>query len=229
MGEPITETPDPEKLFTAIFDRDATTAESLIRNHPEFITASRTYGVTPLYAASRKRMTDIVALLLKMGADPNVELTGRGEDFVEGDTPVIGAIVAFSTECLHLLTQHGANLNFQNDWWYCPLTAAIERHQRESVACLLEAGADPNYDLGNGFRVLHFAVMHDGHEDDPYFTRILLQYGADPRARTLPCIMGEDEQAFQGRSGKWHADTPIDLATPGTPVHDLLLAALAKG
>ncbi|KAJ7136580.1 ankyrin repeat-containing domain protein, partial [Mycena epipterygia] len=94
------------------------------------------YG-TPLYAASESADVDIVKLLLKGGADPNIEGGEYG-------TPLQVAVHAGDEEIVKILIQHGADVNTQSGRYGTALYAASHGANFNIVKLLLDNGADPN-------------------------------------------------------------------------------------
>ncbi len=73
------------------------------------------------------------------------------------------------------------------------LMLAVENHQREVLAVLLAAGADPNFTLENGWTALYQAVdsecdaqQQTGEPADGALIRMLVVAGANPDASLRP-------------------------------------------
>jgi ankyrin repeat protein len=73
------------------------------------------------------------------------------------------------------------------------LMLAVENHQREVLAVLLAAGANPNFALENGWTALHQAVdsecdaqQQTGQPADGALVGMLLEAGANPDASLEP-------------------------------------------
>ena len=115
-----------------------------------------------------------------------------------GRVPIIVAAGDGSLQIVELLLKHGADINVQNDTWntgnlrLTALEAAIWNGNTHLCKLLLEAGANPDIQSGNGESALHYAFNYRQTEVAAW----LLDYGADP---FLP----------QGNYGRV---TPIELA-----------------
>ena len=92
---------------------------------------------TPLFEAARNGHTDVVRLLLKRGAKPNI-----AHDF--GDTPLLMAAEDGHTEVVKLLLDGGADPNMADEDKDYPLHRAAREGYKEIVQMLLDQGADPN-------------------------------------------------------------------------------------
>lgn len=107
------------------------------------------YGMTPLAAAARKGAVGAIALLLTRGADPH---RGCG---VNGWTPLLHALhkdqPAAAERLLSTCTPPSAELDDA-------LFMAAGYAQTDLVAALLEKGADPRKDFGDGASALSNAV-----------------------------------------------------------------------
>jgi ankyrin repeat protein len=109
------------------------------------IDAVNEVGYTPLMAAARTYRVDVVALLLRSGADVH----RRSQD---GHTPLhwsVGSPAAETPEaphiqaqCVHMLLEHGAIVNAITHSEITPLMSAAWFGCAPSVACLLRAGAN---------------------------------------------------------------------------------------
>ena len=110
------------------------------------IDAANDVGYTPLMAAARTYRVDVVAFLLRSGAD----VRRQSEDghtplhwsvgSPSGETPEAPHIQA---ECVQMLLQHGAIVDATKHSGGTPLMSAAWFGCAPSVACLLRAGADP--------------------------------------------------------------------------------------
>ncbi len=116
---------------------------------------------------------DIMLLLLEKGADPNV----RDAD---GETALMLAIRAGSTELVRLLLDNGADLNTRdNHRGNTALILAVRAGSTEVMRLLLEKGVDPNIRNNREETALMGAVEERSTE----VTRLLLDNGADPNLR----------------------------------------------
>jgi len=102
-----------------------------------------------------------------------------------GDTALHMAAAAFRRSAAELLIERGANCRARNRRGAEPLHYAADTNtwnpaaQRDTIECLLAAGADPNALDKSGVAALHRAVRTRGSDA----VRALLAGGADVRAR----------------------------------------------
>jgi ankyrin repeat protein len=162
-----------------------------------------TWGRAPLYStvdynttprggrpdrpsSDRTTALEVEALLLKAGANPNMQLKlfppyrslgqDRGGDgmLTVGTTPLIRAAKAGDAASIHLLLAHGAMPDLPNSLGVTPLMAAAgigsttidtrgrfrnEQECMDSAKLLLAAGADINAQRDNGQTSLHGAAL----------------------------------------------------------------------
>uniref|UniRef100_A0A8I7BK79 Serine/threonine-protein kinase BSK1-like TPR repeats domain-containing protein n=2 Tax=Hordeum vulgare subsp. vulgare TaxID=112509 RepID=A0A8I7BK79_HORVV len=111
---------------------------------------------TALHIAATQAHPNLVAFLLRHGADPN-KLVCRVF------TPLVSSILGGSLECMKLLIQAGANVNADGSLGTTttPLLVACSRRGNiRLVECLLEAGADPNITDELGRLPIEIAAVH---------------------------------------------------------------------
>ena len=93
----------------------------------------------PLEEAALTGNLNIVRMLLKAGADPNLH---------DGIPPIVGAAGQGSSEMVGLLIEKGCDLNAVDEFGDTALTAAVQRDDDSEAAQifsqLLQKGADPN-------------------------------------------------------------------------------------
>lgn len=94
-------------------------------------------NVTALHIAVNEKNFDIVALLLKYGADPNIADWG-------GSTPLHWAAIIGDVSLLKILIEKGAKVNSQDLSGSTPLHEAIRHQNKMTIQVLLENFADPN-------------------------------------------------------------------------------------
>ena len=121
-------------------------------------------GDCPLYAAIMARSSQLVALLLNKGADPNIVTQ-----------PTTALCIACEEECFEIasmLIDVGANTNPVS---CSPLLIATEHNYIDIVELLLENGADSNWSSSQGH------IVNIAHRAKHYeVVRLLLEYGAKP-------------------------------------------------
>ena len=147
-------------------------------------------GLTALHSAVQRCSTNVVALLLQLGAPV---------DALDNDnmTPLCASRSGANTS---ILLQHGASVHKRNKNGQTPLHFA-SRYNPSSVALLLRSGADVNVQDNNGATPLHFALasssqdifIEGGHEcaKGKFLERnlktieLLLEHGANVNLRNV--------------------------------------------
>lgn len=131
----------PQQIFEAVHARDLDKIRELIKANPVCLHAMTSIGSVPLHLAVEEGSTDVVALLLEVGSDPDVK-----NDFFH--TPLVAAAANGSLDLVKIFFERSKNrrdLIPAMEWaaWYGHL---------ETVKYLLEKGGDPA-------GALHRAVM----------------------------------------------------------------------
>ena len=134
---------------------------------PELVKAWDIRDSTPLHIAAEKGHSEVVALLLAMGADPNAR-------DIDGHTPLHNAA---SEGLAELLLKAGAEANAKGEYLYSPLHKAAARGHGPTVRVLFAAGARVNAASRQGWTALHCATSGEVAE-------ILLTAGANANAKT---------------------------------------------
>jgi ankyrin repeat protein len=132
------------------------------------VNARQTDGRTPLYnVISMENHDDVVRLLLKHGADPNLATANE-------NTPLMVAAGRGDVEALNLLIENKTNLNARNGAGATALINAALSRNPEAVKLLLDHGADVNVMTKRKLTALCEAAMQ-GSED---IVKMLLDRGA---------------------------------------------------
>jgi len=188
---------------------------------------------------------DIIAVLLKSGANPNVQLKLRppyrqavldriqAPIFTTGATPLIRAARGADLPTIRLLLAHGALVDLPNINNITPLLAAAgatrgmtiidghtvdEQETIQTVKLLKQAGADVNTVAQNGETALHTAALRGWNE----LVKLLVGYGAHLDAQAvqagltpLDFAMGRFQPGFLEVKPTPHPDTAALLKSLG--------------
>jgi len=136
-------------------------------------------GVTALFIAALRNRVSTIELLVKSGADPNIEND-------DGLTPLMYAAAKGHIDALNALIRAGAPVDYVASTGVTALLSATAAHAEwQMTAYLASAGADPNARVGPGkdfpkefmgATPLMLAAL----DTDPSSAFILLMAGADP-------------------------------------------------
>jgi ankyrin repeat protein len=129
---------------------------------------------TPLHVASRHGHMDVTQLLLRHGADTEVQDDDKC-------TPLLLASRREYVEVAHVLLEYGADREARDGYSCTPLLLASMRGYLEVARVLLKHGADKDAQDERGWSpLMHASKM--GHVE---VVRVLLKYGADMEARDM--------------------------------------------
>lgn len=156
---------------------------------------------------------DAVRQLLDAGADPNAT-----------DEHGSGTLLTFHPEVIERLLSRGADPNVQTNEVGSPVLAGLTYGDHlDCILLLLEAGANPNRACdATGETALHGAVTNK-ELDRGTLVKLLLDYGADPNAKTKP---GVRSYSFW-RDARTRGESPLHRAAAycSQEVIEMLLAA----
>ena len=128
-------------------------------------------GATPLLLACSTAQSEVVKLLLKAKADPNIA-------YADGDASLHTAIAANCNErTIQKIINYNADVNAVNKRGRTALLLGCFYRHVDSVRVLLGAGADPTIADNEGFSCLHAAI-------DGYCSKDILQALIDHGAHT---------------------------------------------
>lgn len=159
----------------------------------------------PLFLAAERGREDIVRLLLKYKADPNLQFYGRvplhaavrGKNaavvrallehganpnipFPNG-TPALSKAIREKQSAIAMeLVRRGADINAGSKSGWTPLMNAIRNQQSDVAKLLIEKGADVNRKISGDWDALCLAI----HFRQPNIVKALIEKGANVNART---------------------------------------------
>lgn len=126
---------------------------TLLIEHGADVNTANNNGFTPLFVAIEKGNPELVALLLKNGADVNA---------IHKDgwfTPLFSAVEQGNPEIVALLLKHGADVHAVDQNEFTPLFNAVHKGNSEIVALLIKHGADVNAGDKFSLTALYFAGL----------------------------------------------------------------------
>ena len=171
---------------------------------------------TPLYhAVTVASSPDIVALLIKYGADVNLVYEKGSEKW-----PPLNAAIRWTlspeskqVEIARLLIKAGANLEQANAHGGTPLRTALDGNRYHLVKLLLEAGADPNrisdmkfVDFVEGDVPIFTAISQYGVHKDIRIIKLMLDHGANPNYRNNRLY---EDLPVLSHDSMWNGTSPL--------------------
>ena len=160
-------------LHEAAHAGDVEAVRSILAQDPYRVSRRQDGKVTPLHRAAAEGHGEIVELLLRAAAAPDVRDYG-------GSTPLHAAARAGHLESVRALLAHDARPSLINDAGDTPLHDAARAGHLEIARLLLSHGADPNAKGQCGGTPLHAAAGAGQME----VAKLLLQQGALANARS---------------------------------------------
>lgn len=124
-------------------------------------------GITPLHLATLQGHSDIVQILLKHGANPNLKAD------LDQWTPILVAAKRGFTDICEMLIKAGANVNNVSTLGRSPLHNAVEEGFLPIVKMLVEAGADLNAKTALGRTPLDLAKIESQKEVVKYLESVM--------------------------------------------------------
>ena len=161
-------------LHCAIASRRSLVAAQLILDHGASIHLQDKSGRTPLHIASRCGLPDVVALLLKLGA----EVDPRDNDTI---TPLLCTSKDYGDGAVpQLLLENGASVNVRDKDGQTPLHLVSHHSSPDVVASLLKLGLDVDVLDNDRITPLLCALIFSGHSEA---AQVLLEHGASVNVR----------------------------------------------
>ena len=185
------------RLFNPILEGDLPKVRALLDQGASPNSRDAVTFSTALYRAVSRAEPDVVELLLKRGADPNLRSGPREKRQPgKGILPLSMALEKTPSKLMErdrlkiarLLVENGADLNAFDinpsggGFGYTALFQAVVRKNVKVVRYLLEKGADPNAGIKDNDTALHQSVWN--FKVSIEITRLLLKAGADPNLVT---------------------------------------------
>lgn len=185
---------DVNMLREFITDADIERVKAVLISHPEYIEADLGRGMTPLMMTVKMQKADRTDLLLELGAKASLSaLAGAGktdllaaelksnpnvnEPDEVGDLPLYLAITNGHRDCIDLLIDAGADLNWVSpDKGNRPYLWAVSYGERiETLKYLASRGMDIKLAVVRGNTLLHVAAK----TAEPELAKYLLDQGHD--------------------------------------------------
>ena len=132
-------------------------------------------GYLKLIRASGNGMYQMVEMLLKQGANPNI----RNEN---GETALIFASLNGHYQVVEILLKKGADPNIHGNDGETALILASENGHQQVVELLLEKQVDPNVQNNKNGRTALYEASQNGHYQ---VVEVLLKSGADPNIQEV--------------------------------------------
>ena len=159
-------------VYKIIGGAHANVFRALASADPNIVNFRLPHGMLPLYEAAKRRQTDVVAVLLELGADPlhPVQQSKKIGGFNSSLMSI--AAMAEGPRMVEVLLKHGCPVAHT-----AALHAAASCGQLETMHLLMQHGADMNeaLDSWHNWTPMHFAAFK-GEADA---MKLLEQYGAD--------------------------------------------------
>ncbi|XP_023590750.1 ankyrin repeat domain-containing protein 55 isoform X1 [Trichechus manatus latirostris] len=162
---------DLTMVYQAASNGDVNALTAVIREDPSILECCDSEGCTPLMHAVSGRQVDTVKLLLKMGANINMQ------DAYGRTSLCLATYLGWLEGCVSLL-RNGAKHNIPDKNGRLPLHASTAEPDVRLLTVLLQQSnlSEINHQDNEGMTPLHWAAFHN----QPQHSQMLLKKGADP-------------------------------------------------
>jgi len=141
-----------QDIYSAVSDGDTEQVKEILTANPKLLNQKNQDALTPLNLAASQGKPEVVALLLKMGADHS-----QGDN--ENSMPIHLAAISGNQECIDLFLGNGIDINIQDDNGNTALLFALMYRQPVMATYLVEKGADLNIQNNRGWTALQSAAI----------------------------------------------------------------------
>jgi len=141
-----------QDIYQAVNEGNTSLVKELIAKDPTLLNAKNQAALTPLNLAAEQGQAEVVALLLKLGADPYI-----GDN--ENSMPIHLGAISGSIEIVKMLQDIGVDVDIQDENGMTALLFAMSRRQIPMSFYLIEEGADTKVQTLNGFTPIQMASM----------------------------------------------------------------------
>jgi ankyrin repeat protein len=128
-----------------------------------------------LYLAAKEGHSDVVQILADVVDDIDAAVGFCGNALCAAATQ------SSNHDCLKVLLEKGADVNWPGGHYGCALQTATANYRLDNVILLLKYGADVNAQCGHYGNVMTAAARHATHFTE--MSRLFLEYGADINAQ----------------------------------------------
>jgi len=142
--------------------------------------ADRYLDYTPLLEATWMQDLDLIKRLIDLGAQPDLPIKSRGNNNMDGETPLMWASGYGNRSIVTELLKKTKNINQTDTKGETALSHAALNSQAEIVQLLLDAGADVSIRNKDGQTILDFMYQNResrlyGYDNDKEIIRLLEQ------------------------------------------------------